>query len=450
MCAYQRTAGDQRLQKPDRVPGETAAERLNRHCTCVTLDRSAITRALEDQLGPEAGELLAEKDCPPFFSNVAVFIPPRALEQMRATVKALESATELPEYQQLVLSWAPPAARVNPGPVGAFMGYDFHLGEEGPRLIEINTNAGGAFLNAMLAQAQLQCCDDAARIAGPVDFETAVIAQFEQEWQAQRGSGRPQRVAIVDDQPAEQYLYPEFRLAQQLFRKHGIDAPILSPSELSYEGGVLYGDGKPIDLVYNRLVDFGLEAPEHAALREAWLEGGAVITPNPYIHALFADKRNLTVLSDYALLLRWGLSTELAKVLCSGVPSTVKVTQDRADELWQQRREWFFKPVAGHGSKGVYRGSKLTRNVFSRILESDYVAQALVPPSERLVLVNGEQEMLKVDVRLYTYRGELLLAAARLYRGQTTNFRTPGGGFAPVLLKSDNVFLNGTAAIQEK
>jgi hypothetical protein len=38
----------------------------------------------------------------------------------------------------------------------------------------------------------------------------------------------------------------------------------------------------------------------------------------------------------------------------------------------------------------------------------------------------------KVDVRFYTYDGELLIAAARLYQGQTTNFRTPGGGFAPV------------------
>ena len=197
-------------------------------------------------------------------------------------------------------------------------------------------------------------------------------------------------------------------------------------------------------------MDFGLEAPEHAALRSAWLDGGAVITPNPYSHALYADKRNLAVLSDQAALVRWGLSAEFAEVLHSGVPHTVQVTADRADELWQQRREWFFKPVAGHGSKGVYRGSKLTRNVFSRILESDYVAQALVPPSERLVLVNGEREMLKVDVRLYTYRGELLLAAARLYRGQTTNFRTPGGGFAPVLLKIDDVPLKATAAVHEK
>ena len=27
---------------------------------------------------------------------------------------------------------------------GFFMGYDFHLGPDGPRLIETNTNAGGA------------------------------------------------------------------------------------------------------------------------------------------------------------------------------------------------------------------------------------------------------------------------------------------------------------------
>jgi hypothetical protein len=38
-----------------------------------------------------------------------------------------------------------------------------------------------------------------------------------------------------------------------------------------------------------------------------------------------------------------------------------------------------------------------------------------------------------VDVRNYGSGGITWLRAARLYRGQTTNFRTPGGGFAPVL-----------------
>lgn len=314
------------------------------------------------------------------------------------------------------------------------MGYDFHLGEEGPRLIEVNTNAGGAFLNAQLARAQLQCCSGAAQVAWGEDFDAAVISQFESEWRNQRGSGRPKSIAIVDDQPSEQYLYPEFRLAQELFRKSGIDALIVSPSDLRYESGALYNGSKQIDMVYNRLVDFALEAPDHAALRSAWLDGGAVITPNPFAHALFADKRNLVEWSDPATLQHWGLSPENADLLRFGVPRTVNVANNNADDLWQQRRHWFFKPVAGYGSKGAYRGSKLTKRTFSKILDSDYIAQAFVPPSERLVLVDGERKMLKVDVRLYTYRGNLILAAARLYQGQTTNFRTSGGGFAPIFL----------------
>ena len=422
------------MQSINNAPGQTEAERLNQHCVCVTLDRPAIVDNLVSQLGENAKEILSSTTWQQFFSNAAVFVPGQDLDHMQYIVQALETAAALPDYQQRVLSWAPRNAQLNPGPVGAFMGYDFHLGEEGPRLIEVNTNAGGAFLNAVLARAQLQCCGDATRASWAEDFDAAVIAQFESEWRAQRGSERPESIAIVDDKPTEQYLYPEFRLAQQLLRNHGIECVILSPSDLRYESGTLYAGDKRIDLVYNRLVDFGLEAPEHAALRSAWLDGGAVITPNPRTHGLFGDKRNLAVLSDQTTLLEWGLSAEDADLLRRGIPHTMPVTASNGEELWQQRRQWFFKPVAGHGSKGVYRGSKLTKSTFARILDSHYVAQAYVPPSERLVLVDSEREMLKVDVRLYTYRGALLLAAARLYRGQTTNFRTPGGGFAPLLL----------------
>ena len=422
------------MQPPDDTPEQTEAERLNQHCACATLDRAAIAINLASQLGDDTHDVLSSTAWQQFFSDAAIFVPGRDLDHMQAIVQALEAAAELPGYQRRVLSWAPQNAQINRGPLGAFMGYDFHLGEEGPRLIEVNTNAGGAFLNAVLARAQLRCCGGSTNASWAEDFDAAVIAQFESEWRTQRGSGRPERIAIVDDQPSGQYLYPEFRLAQQLLRNNGIDAVIFSPSDLRYESGELYGGGKRIDLVYNRLVDFGLEMPEHAALRSAWLGGGAVITPNPYTHALFADKRNLTVLSDRATLLDWGLSPEYVELLRRGIPRTVTVTASNGEDLWQQRRQWFFKPVAGHGSKGVYRGSKLTKSTFARILESDYIAQTYVPPSGRLVLVDGAREVLKVDVRLYTYRGTLLLAAARLYRGQTTNFRTPGGGFAPLLL----------------
>ena len=48
--------------------------------------------------------------------------------------------------------------------------------------------------------------------------------------------------------------------------------------------------------------------------------------------------------------------------------------------------------------------------------------------------LDGMATLCKVDVRLYTDVAHPLLVAARIYQGQTTNFRTPDGGFARVLI----------------
>lgn len=114
------------------------------------------------------------------------------------------------------------------------------------------------------------------------------------------------------------------------------------------------------------------------------------------------------------------------------MPHTVEVLPDNAEKFWVSRKAWFFKPAAGYGSKATYRGDKLTRRVFAEIARGGYVAQALVPPSERRLLLDGVEKSLKLDLRNYAYRDQVQLISARLYQGQTTNFRTPGGGFAAV------------------
>lgn len=68
-----------------------------------------------------------------------MFVPKTEIEAMERIVRAIESAAELPLYQSQVLSWAPEIAAFDPGPIGALMGYDFHLGSDGPQLIEVNT-----------------------------------------------------------------------------------------------------------------------------------------------------------------------------------------------------------------------------------------------------------------------------------------------------------------------
>jgi hypothetical protein len=314
------------------------------------------------------------------------------------------------------------------------MGYDFHLTAAGPKLIEANSNAGGAFLNALLAKAQRACCAEVDVALGQLkadDFGHAVLGMFEQEWLLQRKTGAPKRIAIVDTQPTEQYLYPEFLLAQRLFQKNGIDAVIADGSELRYEHGRLSTEGLTVDLVYNRLVDFSFDRSETEALRAAYVDGAVVVTPNPHVHALYADKRNLSLLSDPVPLSEWGLPPEMLADL-AGVPRTVPVTPDNAEQLWKARRTLFFKPFCGHGSKAVYRGDKVTQRVWLEITRGGYVAQAFAAPGERMIKLDATAEPRKTDVRLYTYGGEILLRAARLYQGQATNFRTPGGGFAPV------------------
>lgn len=412
------------------------SEVLNRECFCITLDRDALCQALEREVGdPEfCRTFIGPKTH--LFSNVPVFLSEADVGEMLRIVHAVEAATRLPGYRDAALSRAPEIARHDFGPVGVFMGYDFHLAAEGPRLIEVNSNAGGAFLNAVLARAQRACCAEVEVALGRPetdDFEPAVMRMFQHEWELQEKQDVPGRIAIVDDRPADQYLYPEFLLAQRFFQKHGIDAVIVDGSRLRYERGQLLADGQPIDLVYNRLVDFSLGDPEHGDLRAAYIDGAVVVTPNPRMHALYADKRNLALLSDHPALRQWGASPQMLADL-AGVPHTVLVTSDNARQLWEARKSLFFKPAGGYGSKAVYRGDKVTKGVWAEIIRGGYVAQDFAAPSERMVKLDGSPESRKTDVRLYVYNGEVLLTAARLYQGQTTNFRTPGGGFAPVFV----------------
>jgi hypothetical protein len=414
------------------------AEALNRDCFCRTLNHERLREQLEGD--PSLRGMLDSIGLtrPNLFSSTVVFISSRVQQQITAMVAAIERVVTLPAYQAQALTRAEPLARQAFGPQGVCMGYDFHLSSAGPQLIEINTNAGGLLLNLALARAQEACCDELDPVFDASTrrdtLQQSVFEMFANEWRLQRGAAPWRNVLILDSGPAEQYLAPEFELFRQLFQRHGLQAGIADPSALSWDGSQLIHQGQVVDMVYNRLTDFYLQDGANHALRQAYAAGAVVLTPHPHVHALLADKRNLITLSQDPLLAAWGASAADRKLLQASVPVTRLVTPERADELWAQRRQLFFKPVAGYGAKAAYRGDKLTRRVWSEILQGDFVAQALVPPAERGTLVDGQQTDLKFDIRAYTYGGQVQLLAARMYAGQTTNFRTQGGGFAPVIV----------------
>lgn len=413
-------------------------DQLNQDCFCFSLDRAALAQALETELGTAGVTAQLQERCASAFAAQPVFVAAEQLQRMAQVVQAVETVVATPAYREQVLTMAPATARIgNVAAQSVFFGYDFHLAEGRLGLIEINTNAGGAMLNAVLARAQRSCCAAMDRLvptrASVALFEQRLVDMFRREWHLSRPSARPlASIAIVDEAPLQQYLYPEFLLFQKLFERHGLRAVVADPSELQWRDGQLWHGDLAIDLVYNRLTDFYLEQPANAALRAAWLQQGVGLTPHPQAHALYADKRLLALFSDGDRLQALGVPEATRRVLLDHVPHTEVVTPAAAERLWAARRGLFFKPVAGYGGRAAYRGDKLTRRVWDEILAGDYVAQAFMLPGERRVEAADSSRAMKFDLRAYAYAGQVQWVAARLYQGQTTNFRTPGGGFAPV------------------
>lgn len=421
-------------------PVTASAEALNQDCFCRTLDLERLSQQLEADPSLQGLTLHILQTRPHLFSSTVVFVSQHVQRQIAQVVSTIEQVARNAHYQQQALARNDPLAGLDWGPRSACMGYDFHLSDRGPQLIEINTNAGGLLLNAALASAQVACCDDLQWAFPPAQYDAlnaTVFDMFAQEWRRQRPAQPWRNVLIVDSAPAAQYLAPEFELFRQLFARHGIEAHIADPSELAWDGQHLRFAHTTVDMVYNRLTDFYLQEPAQQALRQAYAAGAVVLTPHPRAHALLADKRNLITLSDDALLLQWGIEAQARAVLQQHVPRTEPVSAARADELWARRRQLFFKPVAGFGGRAAYRGDKLTRRVWSEILAGDFVAQTLVTPPSRKIEHDGGTTDFKFDLRAFTYDGQVQLLAARIYAGQTTNFRTEGGGFAPVVVVPD-------------
>lgn len=369
-----------------------------------------------------------------FFANYAnletIKLPKNIIEQMQNLITAVEKVITISNEKNNNSSNIR-----NDNLKGIFMGYDFHLQNNNenknknitPKLIEINTNAGGAFLNLCLLNAIYK--NDKNNVADKLANE--FVAMFKNEFAIFSNNQKNlQTIAIVDENPSEQFLYPEFEICQKILVKNNIQTIISSPENLSIQNNNLYYNNSiKIDFVYNRLTDFYLRSnAKNNALLTAYQNDFAAISPNPKIYDLYANKNNLINLSNADFLDNLNIDNQSKNILLKHIPKILKVKNNDTEYLWKQRKNLFFKTAEGYGSKAVYRGDKLTKKVFAEIIESDaYLAQEIIPPSEHLL--KNINAVMKADFRCYCYNGKIQLVAARLYQGQTTNFRTENGGF---------------------
>jgi len=290
-------------------------------------------------------------------------------------------------------------------PYGAFMmGFDFHLTEDGPKLIEINTNAGG-----LATALEVQNCEKEVAVR-------RVVEAFQAEYRLCRGpDAQLHSVAIVDENVSKQQLYPEMLEFASLLENAGIQCVVVSPEQLVWDTDSLSfaGDGRRIDFLYNRLTDFRLVSPSNAHIREAALADRVLVSPHPALYSRTADKRQLIRLS--ALPERASVVVD-AQLLNSANP----------DEWWAGRKTLVFKPVNGRASQGVYRGDKISKKTLSTLNTEAYIAQTLCTPP-----TSGDSS--KYDVRVFTHGTTILGIASRHFSGQVMEQRSELSGFREAL-----------------
>lgn len=344
-----------------------------------------------------------------------IVLAKEAEKTISAFVQAYEALIKRPLLHQHFTSRLPISSGSAWAVAGGLLAYDFHITPDGPKLIEINTNAGG--LAAYWVQANKW-----------PERKKILANMFTQEWIK---TPEITAIAIVDEAPETQFLFDEMQAYASLLREtFNVDVKICDPQQLYQRGDILYYAEHKVSHIYNRLTDFYLQQPAQQLIQQAWQKGAVVLSPDPRAYAFYADKENLISLSDQSMLT--AMAPDLAPTLTSVAISTCHIAAYEAEALWQNRNQYFFKPRHGYSSKGAYRGAKLTRKTFDAIKQKNYLVQDYVAPNRTTL---GDTSF-KYDIRAYAYGGQILEMIARVYRGQTTNMRTDGAGFAPLVIAS--------------
>ena len=350
-----------------------------------------------------------------------VEVPSSVFPQMARVVSAIHSLKSDKNYLDFLKSRLESGVRFPHFQDSVLMAYDFHLDSSKiPKLIEVNTNGAGFLITNAVYEAH--------GISGK-KFLRDLVQSFQTEWslfQKERGASPnspPRKAALMDENPFQQKMLLEFFMYKKLFHSLGWPADIYDSTDLKEdsEGCLIDSKGQTVEFIYNRSTDFYFKKSPH--LRQAYTRCRACFSPHPSEYFLLSDKNRLCDWDFYRA--KWPTLKGIEKNL---IKSQI-LTEENAVFAWENKKTLFFKISRGHGGQSAYRGKNLTRGKFKQLLEGSVLFQDYIPPS---VFQDSLGQEWKFDLRAYAYQGRIQQVAARCYKGQITNFREAGGGFAAV------------------
>jgi hypothetical protein len=307
-----------------------------------------------------------------------------------------------------------------------------------------------------------------AEVLMDIFLELPVVQRFQEKWTLKRfaarerllqtlldcyreGGGREEHpvIAIVDyeDVPTR----TEHHMFRDFFEERGYPALVCDPRDLTYEGGALRSQGRPIDIVYKRLLVN--ELLERIDQLEPFLEAARdrrVTVVNPFRCKPIHKKAIFAVLTDDALQDRFD-ETERAAI-AAHVPWTRRLVEGRTTRKGESidlvpfaranRDRLVLKPNDEYGGKGVTIGWEASESEWDAALDeglkSSFVVQEKVELERQRFPELGEDGSIRfrdlvIDLDPFVFQGEVEGFLTRLSGTSLANV-TSGGGQVPAFL----------------
>ncbi len=241
----------------------------------------------------------------------------------------------------------------------------------------------------------------------PMPARQGVVGAVLQAWREFSGDRRAPRIGILDwdDVPTR----TEFELYQQHFATLGLEAVIDDPRRCEYRDGKLWSGGKPIDLIYKRVLiselieTCGLQHDVVRAVRD-----GAVCLVDGFHAKVLHKKASLAVLSDEANAGMFD-AADLAAIHAM-IPWTRVVAErhtvyqgrsvDLVPFMHAERERLVLKPNDDYGGKGITLGWTVDAATWERAVQEALAAPFIV---QERVEIPAEPFPSWVDGRLEVY-----------------------------------------------
>lgn len=279
----------------------------------------------------------------------------------------------------------------------------------------------------------------------------ALLASY-REW---RGTASPPVIAIVDWRGVP--TWTEFELLQSRFEKRGVPTVVCDPRELEFDGTVLHGGGRKIDLVYRRVLinDIVSRAAECDALVRAY-KARAVCVANTLRCKIPHKKSFFAMLTDDANQALF--STEEREIIRHHIPWTRLLREgkstyfgesvDLVPYVRKRRNDLVIKPNDEYGGTGVNLGWEMDEHQWDAAIQAALADTAGAWVVQERIAVRREvfpqfapgagatmREVL-VDLAPYLFRGKLSGFLTRLSASGLANVSSGGGQVPLFVVKS--------------